>query len=175
MMLLRTFETVITKGVSQREGSLCTNRQGKAKRERTMNNNRLVCLLSSSFILGSNALFLQRPEAISAAPLWSSPVSSETNPASIYRRDHFQRLAFFFTTLLVDTPSPADAENFAERDAQRQYIQESYSDFTKSKEGWFYREVNPGSGAPAKEGDRVVFDWSGYTIGYFGRPFQAKG
>ena len=22
---------------------------------------------------------------------------------------------------------------------------------------------------------RVVFDWSGYTIGYFGRPFQAKG
>jgi FKBP-type peptidyl-prolyl cis-trans isomerase 2 len=24
-------------------------------------------------------------------------------------------------------------------------------------------------------GDRVVFDWSRYTIGYFGRPFQAKG
>ena len=24
-------------------------------------------------------------------------------------------------------------------------------------------------------GDRVVFDWSGYTIGYFGRPFEAKG
>jgi FKBP-type peptidyl-prolyl cis-trans isomerase len=27
----------------------------------------------------------------------------------------------------------------------------------------------------AQLGDRVVFDWSGYTIGYFGRPFQAKG
>jgi hypothetical protein len=26
-----------------------------------------------------------------------------------------------------------------------------------------------------KDGDRVVFDWSGYTIGYFGRPFEAKG
>lgn len=26
-----------------------------------------------------------------------------------------------------------------------------------------------------EDGDRVVFDWSGYTIGYFGRPFEAKG
>lgn len=39
-----------------------------------------------------------------------------------------------------------------------------------------YRDVTPGtSGEAAKLGDRVVYDWSGYTIGYFGRPFQAKG
>jgi len=31
------------------------------------------------------------------------------------------------------------------------------------------------SGGTLKDGDRVVFDWSGYTIGYFGRPFEAKG
>ncbi|KAL3807493.1 hypothetical protein ACHAXA_003984 [Cyclostephanos tholiformis] len=31
------------------------------------------------------------------------------------------------------------------------------------------------SAVPHKDGDRVVYDWSGYTIGYFGRPFEAKG
>jgi FKBP-type peptidyl-prolyl cis-trans isomerase (trigger factor) len=35
--------------------------------------------------------------------------------------------------------------------------------------------VGDGSGEAASVGDRVVYDWSGYTIGYFGRPFQAKG
>jgi len=56
------------------------------------------------------------------------------------------------------------------------FVQE-YADFTQSPEGWSYRDVSAGkSGAPeAKTGDRVVYDWSGYTIGYFGRPFQAKG
>ena len=56
------------------------------------------------------------------------------------------------------------------------FVQE-YSDFTKTPEGWSYREVTPAKpgGVPAAMGDRVVFDWSGYTIGYFGRPFQAKG
>ena len=55
------------------------------------------------------------------------------------------------------------------------FLQE-YNDFNKTKEGWSYRDVNPGKGdLKVKPGDRVVFDWSGYTIGYFGRPFQAKG
>lgn len=56
------------------------------------------------------------------------------------------------------------------------FVQE-YGDFTKSDTGgWSYRDVSPGvAGRRASLGDRVVFDWSGYTIGYFGRPFQAKG
>lgn len=56
------------------------------------------------------------------------------------------------------------------------FVQE-YADFIKTPEGWSYREVTPGKpgGVRAAMGDRVVFDWSGYTIGYFGRPFQAKG
>ena len=55
------------------------------------------------------------------------------------------------------------------------FVQE-YEDFAEAPSGWRYRDVSTGSGTivPAK-GDRVVFDWSGYTIGYFGRPFQAKG
>jgi hypothetical protein len=55
------------------------------------------------------------------------------------------------------------------------FLQE-YEDFTKTKEGWSFRDVNPGKGdVHVQAGDRVVYDWSGYTIGYFGRPFQAKG
>ncbi|KAL7566349.1 hypothetical protein ACA910_013668 [Epithemia clementina (nom. ined.)] len=55
---------------------------------------------------------------------------------------------------------------------------QTYSDFTSMDDGgWSYRDVTPGKAgtATAALGDRVVFDWSGYTIGYFGRPFQAKG
>jgi hypothetical protein len=54
------------------------------------------------------------------------------------------------------------------------FVQE-YSDFTKTDEGWSYRDVTMGTGSSPNFGDRVVYDWSGYTIGYFGRPFEAKG
>lgn len=63
--------------------------------------------------------------------------------------------------------------------AQLEYTDE---DFTSTDEGWSYKDVKVGSadskggaGGDLKDGDRVVFDWSGYTIGYFGRPFEAKG
>jgi hypothetical protein len=69
------------------------------------------------------------------------------------------------------TPKP---EARATEDSKA-FLQE-YEDFTKAKEGWSYRDVNPGKGdMNVQAGDRVVYDWSGYTIGYFGRPFQAKG
>lgn len=54
-----------------------------------------------------------------------------------------------------------------------------FPDFTITDEGWAYKEVKIGNKDDGKgdlvDGDRVVFDWSGYTIGYFGRPFEAKG
>jgi hypothetical protein len=52
---------------------------------------------------------------------------------------------------------------------------QQYEDFIVTPEGWSYRDVKPGKGDMAALNDRVVYDWSGYTIGYFGRPFQAKG
>jgi hypothetical protein len=55
---------------------------------------------------------------------------------------------------------------------------QQYEDFTATSEGWSYKDVKDGNndgGGDLKDGDRVVFDWSGYTIGYFGRPFEAKG
>jgi hypothetical protein len=67
------------------------------------------------------------------------------------------------------------------RQEETKFVQE-YSDFVQSPLGFSFRDVNPtsasrtaSSSAAASAGDRVVFDWSGYTIGYFGRPFQAKG
>ena len=58
---------------------------------------------------------------------------------------------------------------------------QTYDDFAAMPEGWSYKDVKVGNrgyaggGGTLKDGDRVVFDWSGYTIGYFGRPFEAKG
>eukprot|EP00544_Gedaniella_sp_CCMP2646_P012575 CAMPEP_0202484498 /NCGR_PEP_ID=MMETSP1361-20130828/3571_1 /ASSEMBLY_ACC=CAM_ASM_000849 /TAXON_ID=210615 /ORGANISM="Staurosira complex sp., Strain CCMP2646" /LENGTH=214 /DNA_ID=CAMNT_0049113163 /DNA_START=193 /DNA_END=837 /DNA_ORIENTATION=+ len=65
---------------------------------------------------------------------------------------------------------------FAEESMYAPSFVQEYEDFTKTSEGWSYRDVKPGKGdVTVQAGDRVVFDWSGYTIGYFGRPFQAKG
>ena len=50
----------------------------------------------------------------------------------------------------------------------------SYDDFTKRPSGMAFKEAKPGNGKSPVAGDRVVVDWSGYTIGYFGRPFETK-
>ena len=49
-----------------------------------------------------------------------------------------------------------------------------YPDFTQSKSGLQYKIVKEGDGKSCKTGDRVVIDWEGYTIGYYGRPFQTR-
>ena len=65
---------------------------------------------------------------------------------------------------------------FAEESIFAPKFVQQYEDFTQTPEGWSYRIVKDGpKGEAASTGDRVVFDWSGYTIGYFGRPFEAKG
>lgn len=48
------------------------------------------------------------------------------------------------------------------------------SDFTKLSSGLLIKDVKKGAGSTPEKGDRVVIDWSGYTIGYFGRPFETK-
>ena len=50
----------------------------------------------------------------------------------------------------------------------------SYSDFTKTRSGLLFKDGKAGGGKTPKKGDRVVVDWTGYTIGYFGRPFEAQ-
>merc|ERR1739848_554024 len=48
-----------------------------------------------------------------------------------------------------------------------------YSDFTR-KGGLLYKDAKVGTGKSPEKGDRVVLDWSGFTIGYNGRPFETK-
>jgi len=49
-----------------------------------------------------------------------------------------------------------------------------YPDFTQVKSGLQYKMVKEGDGKTPAKGDRVVLDWEGYTIGYYGRPFEAR-
>lgn len=61
------------------------------------------------------------------------------------------------------------------KDYTPDFVQQ-YSDFVKTDEGWQYKDVKVGTGdVVLQPGDRAVFEWSGYTIGYYGRPFEAKG
>jgi FKBP-type peptidyl-prolyl cis-trans isomerase len=75
------------------------------------------------------------------------------------------------TSSLVGLVPPAMAASSDEKEFLQQY-----ADFIKDPEGWSYRDVKKGDGTTTpRDGDRVVYEWSGYTIGYFGRPFEAKG
>ena len=116
--------------------------------------------------------FLARPMAVTRVAVLAvskdhtnvnEDINERMNDTTTSRRNHLQHLAAMTATLTAVLP--ANAEDTPMREEQRKYIQESYSDFTKTKEGWLYREVKPGSGERASVGSRVVFDWSGYTIG----------
>jgi hypothetical protein len=73
------------------------------------------------------------------------------------------------TSMIIPTGAHAEESMFAPK-----FIQE-YPDFTQTTEGWSFKDVKAGNGDSPKQGDRVVFEWSGYTVGYFARPFEARG
>ncbi|CAJ1955667.1 unnamed protein product [Cylindrotheca closterium] len=89
--------------------------------------------------------------------------------SSSSRREALHGMMALASGLTVIGTSPSDAL------AEETPILQKYEDFEPTSEGWSFREVKVGDGASPNKGDRVVFDWSGYTIGYFGRPFEAKG
>ncbi|RWR80154.1 peptidyl-prolyl cis-trans isomerase FKBP19, chloroplastic [Cinnamomum micranthum f. kanehirae] len=49
-----------------------------------------------------------------------------------------------------------------------------FPDYTETKSGLQYKDLRVGSGSTPKIGDTVVVDWDGYTIGYYGRIFEAR-
>jgi len=49
-----------------------------------------------------------------------------------------------------------------------------YSDYVLTESGLQYKDLRIGAGEKPVKGDRVVVDWDGYTVGYFGRIIQAK-
>ncbi|KAF5194586.1 Peptidylprolyl isomerase [Thalictrum thalictroides] len=50
----------------------------------------------------------------------------------------------------------------------------SYPDYTETASGLQYKDLRPGKGPSPKMGETVVVDWAGYTIGYYGRIFEAR-
>ncbi|KAH7279846.1 hypothetical protein KP509_37G040000 [Ceratopteris richardii] len=49
-----------------------------------------------------------------------------------------------------------------------------YPDYTLTESGLQYKDLKVGTGPIPKEGEIVVVDWDGYTIGYYGRIFEAR-
>lgn len=49
-----------------------------------------------------------------------------------------------------------------------------YPDYTATPSGLQYQDLKEGAGAQPQPGQTVVIDWAGYTIGYYGRPFEAR-
>ncbi|KAK3228904.1 hypothetical protein Dsin_000785 [Dipteronia sinensis] len=49
-----------------------------------------------------------------------------------------------------------------------------YPDYTETESGLQYKDLRPGFGPTPKIGQTVVVDWDGYTIGYYGRIFEAR-
>ncbi|PIM98043.1 FKBP-type peptidyl-prolyl cis-trans isomerase [Handroanthus impetiginosus] len=49
-----------------------------------------------------------------------------------------------------------------------------YPDYIETNSGLQYKDLRVGSGPTPKIGETVVVDWDGYTIGYYGRIFEAR-
>eukprot|EP00879_Flechtneria_rotunda_P009077 GHRR01009504.1.p1 GENE.GHRR01009504.1~~GHRR01009504.1.p1 ORF type:complete len:268 (+),score=68.52 GHRR01009504.1:109-912(+) len=49
-----------------------------------------------------------------------------------------------------------------------------YPDFTMTPSGLQYKDLREGTGETPQPGDTLIIDWDGYTIGYYGRPFEAR-
>ncbi|KAF5449206.1 hypothetical protein F2P56_029684 [Juglans regia] len=49
-----------------------------------------------------------------------------------------------------------------------------YPDYTETESGLQYKDLRVGNGPTPKMGETVVVDWDGFTIGYYGRIFEAR-
>ncbi len=110
-----------------------------------------------------------------ALELKSKHIDEDDDDMAVSRRSAITSIASLASTAALLPTNSAYAEE--ESIFAPKFVQ-TYEDFTSTSEGWSYKEVKIGKdigGGDLKDGDRVVFDWSGYTIGYFGRPFEAKG
>jgi hypothetical protein len=103
-----------------------------------------------------------------------SASTSNDNESSLPRRQALERLVTFTgaaTASMLLAPSYANAATATTASSEQEgamyapkFVQ-TYDDFKETPEGWSYREVTKGKGDAAAMGDRVVYDWSGYTIG----------
>eukprot|EP01023_Acetabularia_acetabulum_P063852 TRINITY_DN8103_c0_g1_i2.p2 TRINITY_DN8103_c0_g1~~TRINITY_DN8103_c0_g1_i2.p2 ORF type:complete len:239 (-),score=31.94 TRINITY_DN8103_c0_g1_i2:230-946(-) len=49
-----------------------------------------------------------------------------------------------------------------------------YKDYQSTESGLQFQDLVIGQGGQVGTGEKVLIDWDGYTIGYYGRPFEAR-
>ena len=49
-----------------------------------------------------------------------------------------------------------------------------YPDYVLTDSGLQYKDLRDGPGDAVSNGAHVTVDWDGYTLGYYGRPFEAR-
>ena len=118
-----------------------------------------------AFLTSSTGAFLSP----ATSPELHTLKATTSHDSFVSRRQTFEGLAGAFTASITLPVLAEEDSIFAPK-----FVQE-YEDFVTLPNTVSYRDVTVGKGETAALGDRVVFDWSGFTVGYFGRPFQAKG
>ncbi|CAE6962486.1 Lonp1 [Symbiodinium natans] len=112
-----------------------------------------------------------------------SDSSSAFLEAGAASRRRSMTLQWFAASLLGELPAVAEGENvdlgYEKMDRLKGSLAKKRTkmpDFTPLPSGLQIKDADPGRvGMPAaKEGDYVVFTWEGYTINYFGRPFETR-
>ncbi|CAI5510594.1 unnamed protein product [Closterium sp. Naga37s-1] len=81
-------------------------------------------------------------------------------------------------SLLPADVAEATESNFADMPALRgkDYGKSrmKYADYTETDSGLQFKDLREGTGPTPQPGDLVVVDWAGFTIGYYGRIFEAR-
>ncbi|XP_044489119.1 peptidyl-prolyl cis-trans isomerase FKBP19, chloroplastic isoform X1 [Mangifera indica] len=136
-------------------------------------------LLKPSSPRTSRAESLQNPHRF-----WCSASWGESNPMSNIQDIDRRKVLISSIGVLVGAlcSSPmngvASAAEFTDMPALRgkDYgkTKMRYPDYTETESGLQYKDLRPGSGPTPKMGETVVVDWDGYTIGYYGRIFEAR-
>ncbi|GBG63459.1 hypothetical protein CBR_g38077 [Chara braunii] len=72
------------------------------------------------------------------------------------------------------SPPPAFVEMEALKGKDYGKTSMRYKDYTMTGSGLQYQDIRPGSGPSPSPGQLVVIDWDGFTIGYYGRIFEAR-
>lgn len=49
-----------------------------------------------------------------------------------------------------------------------------FPEYELTPSGLQFKDLREGTGATPRPGQNIVMDWDGYTIGYYGRPFEAR-
>ncbi|XP_021900240.1 peptidyl-prolyl cis-trans isomerase FKBP19, chloroplastic isoform X2 [Carica papaya] len=108
----------------------------------------------------------------------------ESNPIA-YRHDFVRRKVLISTIGVLagamwnpSSDMEAVASEFADMPALRgkDYgkTKMRYPDYIETESGLQYKDLRVGTGPRPTMGETVVVDWDGYTIGYYGRIFEAR-